>query len=146
MSEPTRREPIGRESLMRYLDGELPPEDRARVEAAVAGSTELQRELAIFRAMKQDLHDLSFSVGPPPTSVWGRVNRRLTRPVGWVLLVVGLTTWTGYGAYVFATSPARLLEKLAAGAVAVGVLLLLASVAYDRYRDWLVDPYRDVQR
>ena len=43
---------VSRENLMRYLDGEAAPEERARIDAAVASSTELQRDLVLFRSMK----------------------------------------------------------------------------------------------
>ena len=52
-------EQMSHESLMRYLDGEAAPEERARIDAAVAESTELQRDLAIFRAMKSDLQAMT---------------------------------------------------------------------------------------
>lgn len=138
-------EAVDRDELMRYLDGELPPEARRRVESALDGSTELRRELELFRALKEDLTGLSFSTGPR-NGVWDRVSRRLTRPVGWIFLVAGATLWTGYGAYVFATSPSALVEKLAAGGVVIGILLLLASVIGEQYHAWVNDPYRDVQR
>jgi hypothetical protein len=37
-------------------------------------------------------------------------------------------------------------EKLATGAVVIGILALLTSVIWERYREWLTDPYRDVHR
>jgi anti-sigma factor RsiW len=134
------------EQLMRYLDGELSPEERARVEAELARSTELQRELAIYRAMQLDVRGLSFT---PPTrepSVWGMVHRRLARPLGWILLSAGLTLWAAWGAWLFTTSAVNLWSKLAVGAIAIGFLLLFGSVVYERYLDWLDDPYRDVHR
>ena len=133
------------DDLMRYLDDELPDEDRGRVGSAIEGSTELQRELALFRAMKEDFQDLSYSL-EQPTGVWDQVSRRLARPMGWVLLVVGTLTFLGYGAYVYVVSPADLLAKLATGAVVIGVLLLLASVIREQYKAWNSEPYRDVQR
>ena len=42
---------ISSDDLMRYLDGELSPDERARVDAQLQRSTELQREVAIFRAL-----------------------------------------------------------------------------------------------
>lgn len=134
------------EDLMRYLDGEMPPEERARMDTELAGSTELQRELAIFRAMKADFQGLSFHPAEYRESVWDRVNQRVTRPVGWLLVATGTAVWMSYGVYVFATSPSDPWEKLATGAVAIGILMLLASVIWDRYREWEHDPYRDVQR
>ncbi|HSG48071.1 MAG TPA: hypothetical protein VLA43_09685 [Longimicrobiales bacterium] len=137
--------PISHEDLMRFLDDELRPEERVRVEAALAGSTELQRELAIFRAMRADLMALP---GPSRSgsSVWGAVSRRLTRPVGWVLMVGGFLVWTGFGIWVYATSPANPVEKLAVGALGIGFLILLTSAILDRLQEWKGDPYRDIER
>ena len=131
---------------MRFLDGELPPDDRARVEAALEGSTELQREVSIFRAMKEDLRGLSFEAPRRRPGLWNEVSRRVARPMGWGLLVGGAAVWAGYGAYVFYTSPAQLVEKLSTGAVVIGILLLLASVIHEQYQEWIDDPYKDVHR
>lgn len=139
-------QPITREELMLFLDGELPPEERARVQEALDRSTELQRDLAIFRSMKTDVQGLALHPGDYNRSVWDQVNTRLTRPVGWVLLIAGALSWSLYGTYLFATGPADVWEKLATGAVAIGILMLLASVIVERYREWLTDPYRDVLR
>ena len=137
---------VTHEELMRYLDGEVGPEERRRIEQSVEGSTELRRELAVYKAMKDDLQNLKLTDGHHPGSIWNSVNRQLTRPVGWVLLVVGSLVWAVYGIYIYLTSPAFLWEKLATGAIVIGILLLFASVIWERYRDWLTDPYRDVQR
>lgn len=134
------------DDMMRFLDGELPPAEHARVEAAIAASTELSREAAIYRAVKGGFRDLSFHPGTYHRSVWDRVDQQLTRPIGWLLLIVGSAVWTGYGAYVFALSPIDPWEKMAAGAVVIGIVMLLASVIWERYREWLTDPYRDIYR
>ena len=134
------------EDVMRYLDGEMPPKERVALEAAVERSTELRRELAIYQAMQRDFASLSFAPPRPHDSVWGSVNRRLTRPLGWILLVGGALLWLAYVAYVFALSPVAAWGKIAVAAVVIGFLLLLAAVIADRYREWLTDPYRDVHR
>ena len=139
-------EPVSKEDLMRYMDGEMPPEQRVRLDAALERATELKRELAIFRAMRTDFQGLSFGPGTYHKSVWDRVNASVTRPIGWILIVVGVIVWTAYGAYVFTTSPANPWEKLATGAIVIGILTLLASVIWDRYREWGTDPYKDVHR
>lgn len=133
------------EDLMRYLDGELPEEERNRVEVALEESTELQRELAIFKAMKEGFGDLSYSIRHP-SGVWDHVSRKLARPVGWLFLIAGAALWLLYGAYVFVVSPGNLVEKLATGAVVIGVILLLVSVVWEQYKAWHSEPYRDVQR
>lgn len=132
--------------LMRYLDGEVTPEERERIEGEMEQSTELQRELAVYRAMKSDLQELTFAPVRPGTSVWGQVNRRLARPLGWSFLAVGVVVWLGYATYLFVTSSAAVVEKLATSAVGIGILLLLATVIFERYQESLTDPYRDVHR
>lgn len=139
-------ERVTHEDLMRFLDGELPPEEHARVRAAIDASTELGRELAIYKAMKGRFHELTFHPGTYHRSVWDGVNQHLTRPLGWVLAIAGTAVWVAYGVYVFTASPVDLWEKLAAGGVVIGILMLLTSVIWERYREWLTDPYRDIQR
>ncbi len=134
------------EDLMRYLDGELSPEERARVESELERSTELRRELTIYGAMREELRSLSVPESVREISIWDRVNRRLTRPAGWFFLIAGALALSIYGAYVFATSAVDPWEKLATGAIVIGILLLLASVIWERYREWGSDPYKDVQR
>lgn len=131
---------------MRYLDGEMTPEERARTEAELAGSTELRRELTLFQSLKTDVQTLSFHPATHRTSVWDQVNAHLNRPIGWLLLLSGVAVWMAYGAYVFATSTVSPWEKLGTGAIAIGILMLLASVIWERLREWETDPYRDVYR
>jgi len=139
-------ERVNHEELMRYLDGEVGPEERNRIERAVDRSTELRRELAVYRAMKNDLQSLKLNDGTHDDSIWHAVNRHLARPLGWVLMVIGTLIWAAYGVYIYFTSPSFLWQKLATGAVGIGILVLLASVIWERYRVWLTDPYRDIQR
>lgn len=139
-------DPISSEDLMRFLDGELAPEESARVDAAVAASTELRREVAMYRALRTDFQGLSFHPATHRTSVWDRVNAHVNRPVGWGLVMIGTLAWMTYGVYVFATSDGSPWEKMATGAVAIGILMLLASVIWERYREWEFDPYKDVRQ
>lgn len=143
---PGREPPISPDDLMRYLDGEMTPDQHARIEEQIARSTELQRDLAMYRSLKEDVQGLTFRTGPVRTSVWDDVNRNLNRPMGFAFLVTGLVIWMTYGTYLFATSTASRWEKLGTAAIAIGMLQLLASVIWDRYRDWQTDPYRNVHR
>lgn len=136
---------IGHDELMRYLDGELPPERAREVEAALEESTELRRELMIFRRMKADLEEIGAAMEPERT-VWDAVNRRLTRPVGWVLFVVGAVIWTVYGVYAYLAGADALWEKLATSAVVVGLAMLLVSALVDRWRALKTDPYKEIRR
>ncbi len=131
---------------MRYLDGEMSPVERTALEARMQESTELARELGIYQSMREGFADLSFSVPSRRGSVWDQVHRQLYRPLGWILVIAGLVVWVGFGVYAFVTSPGEVWEKAATSALVIGLLVLLSSVILERYKDWLTDPYRDVQR
>lgn len=130
---------------MRFLDGEMTPQERAAIEGHLEASSELRREFAIFRVMKEELQALSFAP-QHGDSVWGRIRSRITSPVGWVLTVVGFLGWVAYGTWSFVNSPSTILVKLATGAVVIGMLVLLAQVIWDRYTEFGSDPYRNVHR
>ena len=136
---------VSYEDLMRFLDGEVTPRERAAIEAHLEASSELRREFAIFRSMKEELQDLSFSA-QDGESVWDRIRSRITSPVGWGLTIVGFLGWVAYGTWSFVNSPSAILVKLTTGAAVIGVLVLLAQVIWDRYREFGSDPYRNVQR
>jgi hypothetical protein len=82
----------------------------------------------------------------PEHTVWGAVNRKLTRPMGWVLFLVGAVIWVAYGVYAYLTGGEALWEKLATSAVVVGLGMLLVSALVDRWRDLKTDPYKEIQR
>lgn len=136
---------ITHDELMRYLDGELPPERARAVEAAMETSTELRREYVVFRALKNDLQEVGGAMRTDG-SVWGAVNRRLTRPVGWALFVIGAAVWVAYGVYSYLTGAVAMWEKLATSAIVVGLGILLLSAVVDRLRDLKTDPYREIER
>ena len=136
---------VNHEDLMRFLDGEVTPEERAMVERHLETSSELRREVAIFRSMKEELRDLSFDAHSGD-SVWDRIRSRITMPVGWVLTGSGVVAWIGYGIWTFLRAPAGIFVKLATGGVAIGILVLLAHVIWDRYKEYGTDPYRNVHR
>jgi hypothetical protein len=137
---------VSHEELMRYLDGESSPEERGRVERALETSTELRRELTVYKAMKDDLQTLKLGDGNGRHSIWHAVSRQLTRPLAWFLVIVGSLVWAVYGIYVYLTSPIFLWEKLATSGIGIGILILLATVIWERYRASVTDPYRDIQR
>jgi anti-sigma factor RsiW len=137
---------ISREMMMKYLDGELAPDERREFEVRLEASTELQRELALFRTLHEDLSGIRIRPGRRYQSVWTAVHRRLTRPVGWILIVVGVLAWTAHAGYVFVTAPTPTWEKFATSAVVIGVLLLFASVIHERWQELATDPYRHVER
>lgn len=137
---------ITHETLMRYMDGEMPPPERREVEAAIERSTELRGELSIYRALHEDLAMISFDRSAIQDSVWERVSKRLARPIGWLLISAGMVAWLIHLVYLYLTLGAASWERLTTSAVVIGVLLLFTSVIHERCRELLTDPYRDVER
>ncbi len=136
-----------REDLARYVDGELHGEELRWFEDHLAGCTECQREVAIFRSLKGDLQEMGLKKPEiPGGSVWNSVNNRVARPGGWVFLTVGVVMYLAYAIFMFIKSPMNLFEKLAIGLVVIGFIVLLASVAYERIVDYRTDPYKGVEK
>ena len=138
---------VSHETLTRWLDDELPPDERERVEDHLSRCTECRREAEIMNRMKEDLAELPGGDAARGETVWDGVNRRLTRPLGWILLVAGALGAVALGVADFlGGSGTSLWEKLATGAVVGGLGLLLASVGWERWKEWKTDPYRKVER
>lgn len=71
--------PSARESLGAYLDGELPVEARATIDAHLAGCPACASELEIMRSVTASLAE-STAIRVP-TQLWSEIERRLNRPV-----------------------------------------------------------------
>jgi len=76
-----------------------------------------------------------------------QVNVKMTKRIGWISLVAGFIILAAYGAYAFfADFEVDSWEKWGAGLLWAGILVLLASVIWERYKESGNDPYKDVQR
>ena len=82
----------------------------------------------------------------PNGSVWMRVHRRLTTPVGWLLFVGGLATWTVLALIEWFQAGELSVRWLATTGVGVGVVLIGAGIGYEQYRAWKMEPYKNVER
>jgi hypothetical protein len=134
--------------LSGYVDGELGPEDKARVEEALGKDADLARELAELRRLKEALLGVDSLADKEIEAFWGTVYNRLERRVAWILLLAGTTGVVGAGCYLFFTHEwAHWSVKLAGASGLLGTLLLVGSVWRERRRAWLYDRYaREVRR
>jgi hypothetical protein len=132
-----------REELHAYADGELPAQEARRVEAHLRGCTECARELALIQSMGEAMKS-SYS-RRPPAGIWDGVHRRITRPVGWLLILVGTMIWVGL-ALVSWLRQELTLEWLAGSALVIGFVLLAVGIGYEQYREWKDSPYRNLRR
>lgn len=139
------RHELDHTELMRYIDGELTTQESVRVEAHLATCTECSREVAIFGALRTEMRGLASEAASAP-SVWVGVRRRVVRPLGWFFLIGGVVAWFAMALFAFQTAPGAFWEKLAAGSIWIGLILLLLMVGMERYQDWKTDPYREIER
>lgn len=126
-----------------YADGELSPADTLRVEQHLAGCTECTRELSLIRSITEALQRLSAQ--PARHSMWLTIERRISSPLGWSLLVAGATVWVILGLMEWFRGELTL-EWLATTAIGIGLALLLAGVGMQQYREWRTSPYKDIER
>lgn len=134
--------------LTGYADGELGPEDKARVEEALARDPELVRELLELRRLKEALIGVDAVGDAEIEAFWGTVYNRLERRAAWILLLAGTAGVVGAGCYLFFTHEwAHWSVKLAGASGLFGTLLLLWSVWRERRRAVRHDRYaREVRR
>jgi predicted anti-sigma-YlaC factor YlaD len=140
--------------LTAYLDGELPPDRRRRLEGHLAECQSCRRELEALAAVKEDLAMIKFK---EPSDVeleryWGRIYNRLERGVGWILLSVGAIILLCYGAFKLVESVVTdpgvaLVLKLGVLALVFGVVILFVSLLRERLAVRKTDKYsKEVQR
>jgi anti-sigma factor RsiW len=130
------------EALHAYADGELLPEEARRVETHLERCTECLREVTLIHSIGGAMRTMN----PPRRrgSAWEGVHRRITRPVGWILLVAGVLLWAGLAIFSWFRQELTL-EWLAATAFGVGLAMLTIGIAYDQYREWKQSPYKDIE-
>ena len=137
-----------------YVDGELPPDQRAQVEAHLAACESCRRELAAVEALKENLAMVKFKE-PQDAKLeryWKGIYNRLERGVGWVLLSLGAIIVLCYGGFklvegvVTAPGLAAVL-KIGVVALVFGVVILFVSLLRERLTVRKVDRYsREVER
>lgn len=131
----TAREPVSTQDLMRYLDGELPPDDQRRVEAALDASSELREQLHTFRSLRAGFHDLTFPAREE-RSVWDKVAVRILRSRARWFVGVGVAIWLLYATVVVRQGAVDAWTRVTVAGLAIGVLILFALVIRDRYQSW----------
>ncbi len=133
-----------RERISAYADGELSTQDAGAVEAHLRTCTECARELALIRTLGGEMRAMADE--RPDRSAWEGVHRRLTRPLGWVLVVAGVVTWAALAVLEWFRTRELSAEWLATTALVIGLALLVVGVGYEQYREWKRSPYKDVQQ
>lgn len=143
--------------LSAYVDGELAPDEMARIEAHLAlpaaESDYARREIAELRRLKQVTGAMRLHEPPAEEweAFWTSHYNRAERSVGWVLLTLGaavIAAWAALQA-VLALLAAPDLPVYAKGGiflVLVGLIVLLVSVVRERFFTRKHTRYKDIIR
>ncbi len=140
--------------LTAYVDDELPPEDRQRLEDHLAGCESCRHTLAALTAVGEDLAMIEFKE-PSDAELeqyWRSVYNRMERGIGWVLLSIGVIVLLCYGAFALLENFIRdpgvaLAAKIGVVALLVGAVFLFVSLLRERLAVRKSDRYsREVER
>jgi anti-sigma factor RsiW len=135
--------------LSAYLDGELTQQEQQRVRLYLEDSDEAREEFREMQEIKKITSTLAFA--PPPDERLDELARSLSvrgpQLAGWVLLLIGAVAAILIAAVLLATAPdVPLGVKAIYGSGALGLALLLGSVARQRWLEAPYDRYRGVKR
>ncbi len=137
-----------------YVDGELTPDQRERLESHLSACDACKRELAEVRALKKELDMIKFT---EPTDeqlerYWSGVYNRLERGAGWVLFSIGAIVLLCYGGFKLVEEVVRdpaVAWWVKGGVLALvfGLAILFVSLLRERLAVRKVDRYsREVKR
>jgi anti-sigma factor RsiW len=147
--DPRKEAPL----LSAYVDGELEPDDVARVEAHLAADEQTRREVDKLRRLKAVTGAMRLK--EPPTEewevFWRSVYNRTERSLGWILLCLGIVVIGAWGATealtaLLGTDELPLLVRGSVLVLAAGLLVLLISAVRERVFRRNRTRYKDVIR
>lgn len=134
-----------------YLDGELSPEDQARLDHLIQTDPAVRQEFEAMRALVRGT-TAALHADDPSDPVWDdffdNVYHRTERKIGWLLLCAGSAGLALYGAFLYLYDPwAPPLVKALIAVPVVGLAVLFASVLRQRLVARVSDRYsREVHR
>jgi len=134
---------------MRFLDGELPLEERMQYQAHVRGCDACRRELDALGRVVKLTDELKLRVSDDEfwKGYWQDVYRRSERNTGFLLLIAGVVAVLGYIAFRAVRSPEFLTyEGISVAVMLLGLIIIFISVARERYHESKNDPYKEVER
>jgi len=149
----TEPEERARQLMMAGLDGELSGNERAELDRLLAADEALGREWQRFKRVREVTASMRYS--EPPAEVWEdywtSVYSRTERRLGWLLMTSGLTVVFGWAAWhwiemLLRDSSLPGYIRVAIFAIVFGLVILLVSVAREKFFVRRHDPYKEIQR
>ena len=147
--DPRKEAPL----LSAYVDGELDPDQAARIEAHLAENEPTRREVEKLRRLKDVTGALRLKEPPAEQweAFWSSVYNRAERSLGWVLLCAGLVVTGAWGvteilAALVNTETLPFYVKGGIFVLAAGGFVLLISAIRERVYKRNRTRYKDVIR
>ena len=142
-----------RQLMMAAVDNEITAEERAELDAALAGDDALRAEWEAFTRLRDVTGRMTVRRPPPETwdTYWEGVYRRFERGLGWVLASVGAIVIATWGTWewvsqLMADVETPIFVRWSVLGMCAGLVVLFVSVARERWFLHRSDPYRDVVR
>jgi hypothetical protein len=146
-----------RSLLMAAVDDELSPEERRDLDALVARSADVRRELERMTRVKDVT--ISMTWKEPAVETWDRywnnVYNRTERKIAWLLVLAGALVLSGWALWeavphlfsaIWNNATMPMPVRVAAVALILGLLLLVVSVIREQLTVRRNDPYKGVSR
>lgn len=132
-----------------YLDKELLQFQTQQVENHIEACEACLKILNEYKKLKSEVKAMKLQ--QPTQKEWDQarppVTVRATRGIGWTLFLVGMITVTVFGAYEFMVDPViTAIEKIMVLTVTLGLSFLFVSVAYERFRAYKTDKYKEIEK
>lgn len=134
--------------ISQYVDGELPDEEKSEllryldISDYAKGYLKKQQKLksALGELMPDSLTDEKFN------EYWPNISSKLSKGIGWLLLILGVAANILHALYIYFTSPIEPFDKIVSFCIISGLMLLFISVAHQRWKELKTDKYKDVMK
>lgn len=138
------------QDCMRYLDGEMSPDERGRFEAHLASCEPCRKACREFTRLKEVTDSMRLADLPETVwdAYWSKIYNRIERSVAWFLFIIGALVVNGYWLYQVITDP-ELYNVLGLGLafMLAGFAVLFLSVLREKATVNRTDRYiREVKR
>jgi len=134
---------------MRLLDDELASEEKAEYETHVQGCEHCGAELRSLGRIVELTNEMRLRTPDDEfwDGYWESIYRRSERSLGFLLLITGVIGVLIYAVFRAVTSPRFLsYEGISITVILLGLVVIFASVARERFHESRNDPYKGVRR
>ena len=139
--------------MMGYLDDELTPEEREKVQTHLELCPECRKEYKEFLILKNTTSGMKLK--SPDQKIWegymSTLYGRIERGIGWILLSIGAILLLGYGGYhliheMITDSEIPILLRIGIVSAMFGLIILLISVLRERLIARKTDIYKEIRQ